>query len=379
MQGTALVPRDNLPPEISPRKVGNSASLSAASAARNLLSEAFPMISFSMNATGIRRRAAVLTAIALALATWSGHPSRIAAHDGQHTALYRVNAGGPSTSGSPTWVSDTSGAPSPYSNVVAASSATFTTSTPINVSDPSIPAGTPAILFQTERYDRPSGADMQWSFPVAPGSYEVRLYFAEIYLTGPGARVFTVAMEGVTVLPNYDIFAEVGKFKGVVKSFTVVADSSLDIVFMAVVENPKINAIEILDPAIRPGELGASPETANFGPVLVGQRSTRTVRLTNLGGTGDPNIDIFNTTIAGVDANLFADNFTDTTVTLTPGQSTTLDVSFAPDSPGAKSASLEIGHSGVIGPLVVPLGGTGATTPAGAWASRAPSAFPRQE
>ena len=49
------------------------------------------------------------------------------------------------------------------------------------------------------------------------------------------------------MLTGYDIVADVGAFTGVMKSFTVTADSSLDIVLGAVVENPKVSAIEILE------------------------------------------------------------------------------------------------------------------------------------
>jgi hypothetical protein len=87
---------------------------------------------------------------------------------------------------------------------------------------------------------------MQWSFPVTPGDYEVRIYFAEIWFTTPGMRIFDVSIEGNLVLNDYDIVADVGAFKGVVKSFVVTADTSLDIVFGHVVENPKLSAIEIM-------------------------------------------------------------------------------------------------------------------------------------
>ena len=64
-----------------------------------------------------------------------------------------------------------------------------------------MPAGTPAALFQTERWDQIAGSEMQWNFPVAPGSYEVRLYFAETYANAQkvGGRVFDVLIEGQTV------------------------------------------------------------------------------------------------------------------------------------------------------------------------------------
>ena len=52
----------------------------------------------------------------------------------------------------------------------------------------------------------------------------------------------------ILVLDNYDIYADVGGFKGVMKSFMVTADSNIDIDFRHVVDAPGINGIEILVP-----------------------------------------------------------------------------------------------------------------------------------
>jgi hypothetical protein len=185
---------------------------------------------------------------------------------------------------------------------------------------------------------------MQWHFPVTAGSYEVRLAFAEIYegAQSVGARVFDVAIEGTTVLDNYDVFANVGGYKGVVKSFTVSSDASLDITFGHVVENPAIKGIEILS-AGAPNQLAASPTSLDFGTTAVGATSSKSLQLTNVGGAGDPSIVIDQTTITGTDAVQFADTFDDAAnVTVAPGASTTISVSFTPASAGAKSATLQI-------------------------------------
>jgi hypothetical protein len=159
---------------------------------------------------------------------------------------YRVNAGGPAATGTPTWSADTSSAPSPYVNAAATGNLTFTTSSAINMTHPSLPSGTPAVLFQSERFDQAGGVDMQWSFPVTAGSYEVRLYFAEIFFTTPGQRVFDVSVEGNLVLNDYDIVADVGALKGVMKSFIVTSDAILNVDFGRVTENPKVSAVEII-------------------------------------------------------------------------------------------------------------------------------------
>jgi hypothetical protein len=235
-------------------------------------------------------------------------------------------------------------------------------------------------LFQTERYDPSAAPEMQWNFPVTAGSYEVRLGFAEIYsgTQSVGARVFDVSIENTVVLDNYDIFADVGSNKAVVKSFSITSDANLDIDFGHVVENPTIKSIEILATG-RTNELSVSPTSLDFGSTAVGTTQSKTVQVTNLGSSGDPSIVIDQTSITGTDAPQFSDTFDDAgNVTLAPGASTTISVSFTPASAGAKSATLQIAHSGTNSPVTVVLTGTGSTL-AGAWESRASSGPARQE
>ena len=163
--------------------------------------------------------------------------------------LYRVNAGGPlvaATDSGPDWSADTSASPSPYSNVVEAASQVFAVTRSIDTSDPSIPPATPMELFQSERWDHPNGVEMQWSFPVTSGTYIVRMYFAEIFFTAPGARTFDVRVEGTLTLDDLDAVALVGADAGMVtETLVAVSDGSLDIDFERVIENPAVKAIEI--------------------------------------------------------------------------------------------------------------------------------------
>ena len=162
--------------------------------------------------------------------------------------LYRVNAGGAALAGTPGWTADSSGSPSVYSNASAAQSKTTSVSNSINMTHASLPAGTPAAMFQTERWDQSGGSEMQWNFAVTPGTYEVRLYFSENYSGAQkiGGRVFDVMIEGQTVLDNYDVYADVGSYKGVMKSFVVTADSNIDIDFQRITQNPAVKGIEII-------------------------------------------------------------------------------------------------------------------------------------
>ncbi|MFN9916881.1 MAG: putative Ig domain-containing protein, partial [Pirellulaceae bacterium] len=76
--------------------------------------------------------------------------------------IHRVNAGGGAISGSSAWEGDTSTAPATYSNAAGAFSMTWSSSAVVDMASPTIPAGTPAAVFQTHRFDRLWGQEMSW-------------------------------------------------------------------------------------------------------------------------------------------------------------------------------------------------------------------------
>lgn len=174
----------------------------------------------------------------------------VAPAGGAGSVLYRVNAGGPAIAGSPGWTADTAAAPSAYTNAAAAYSAAETNTKPIDLSH--VPAGTPAGLFASDRWDPSKGAAMQWNFPVpAPGAYTLNLYFTE---TDPaayrnGLRKFGIEAEGVTLVDRQDIYSEVGKKAGLMKTFTVtVTDGALDVNFIRIQNDPLVSGLEVIGP-----------------------------------------------------------------------------------------------------------------------------------
>lgn len=119
---------------------------------------------------------------------------------------------------------------------------TFRTEEPI--------AGTKeSSIYQTERWSgEPEG--FRYSAEVPNGRYVVSLYFAEVYpgTFARGARVFDVAVEGVTVLDEFDIYALAGANTALERSFLVdVNDERLDIHFKkGALQNPKVNALSVV-------------------------------------------------------------------------------------------------------------------------------------
>lgn len=111
------------------------------------------------------------------------------------------------------------------------------------------------LLYRSERYaDRfmfPSG--FRYTFDgLEPGAYVLKLHFVEASsatIFGPDQRRFDVLVDDAPILNQFDIFAEAGgRRRALVKTFTVnVTGASLVVRFVpGSVQNPKINAIEVL-------------------------------------------------------------------------------------------------------------------------------------
>lgn len=100
-------------------------------------------------------------------------------------------------------------------------------------------------IYLTERYSM-----LGYRFEVPNGNYLVRLHFAETYegITDEGMRLFSVEAEGKTVLKDFDVYKEAeGRNKAIVRSFVVeVSDGVLDIGFVANIQNPEVNGMEVL-------------------------------------------------------------------------------------------------------------------------------------
>jgi endo-1,4-beta-xylanase len=115
-----------------------------------------------------------------------------------------------------------------------------------------ISGNVPPAVFNSERY----GA-MTYTIPNRSGAQKVTLYFAESYLSGPGQRRFSVAINGVKVLSDFDIFAAAGgRNKAVARTLDATANLKGQVViqFIPVTQNPKVDALTVTgSAAIGPG------------------------------------------------------------------------------------------------------------------------------
>ena len=173
---------------------------------------------------------------------------------GETNVLYRVNAGGPlvgSGDAGPDWVAD-DGTDSPYRN----SGSNASGWSPAAAFDSTVPATTPSALFDSERWDPSGDPEMQWAFPVTAGvPLSVNVYFANrcSCTASAGQRVFDMSIDGNQVINDLDLSGQVGNNVATKKSFNITSDGTVDIDFTHVVENPLVNAIEIVRTDTTPG------------------------------------------------------------------------------------------------------------------------------
>lgn len=278
------------------------------------------------------------------------------------SVYYRVNAGGIMLSAldapNQGWEEDTQANQAPYHNT-----GNKTNGYAITNMDATVPNSTPLSIFQSGRWDMTAAPEMEWDFPVpANGDYEIRLYFVDGFsgTSNPGNRDFSVEIEGIMVLPNYDIVADVGHMIGTMKSFTqTVADGNIDInFFVGSKGTPLVNGIEILGATAIGGNtksLGLSSSAIHFFSTDVD--STSLPMMDTLFNTGNSLLTITSATLTGSDASMFSHDLS-TPLSIAGGANLPFNISFSPTSIGSKSASLELVHDGDnLSPVVIALTG----------------------
>ncbi|MDX1992187.1 MAG: choice-of-anchor D domain-containing protein [bacterium] len=112
--------------------------------------------------------------------------------------------------------------------------------------------------------------------------------------------------------------------------------------------------------------LQVNPSALNFGSFTLPAEGIseanalppQTVTLTYVGNTGDPALTVSGVALAGANPESFTHNFT-APFTLNVGDSAVLGVAFIATTPGDKTATLQIAHSGANGPVTnIALSGT---------------------
>lgn len=199
-----------------------------------------------------------------------------------------IDAGGAATGA---WAADTAAAPSSF--LTAGSAAEVAVwPTVVDLTDPSVPAGTPQTVMQSERYT--AGPTLGYTIPVAAGQSIIHLYFSENYVPAQvvGGRVMTVTINGTVVDAALDVFALVGAYKAIVRTYTVTTPGSVQIQITATGNAPHVQGIYVVPPvgtAPGGGLGGLAAIQAGFGmyPGDQGLESSK-VALFKAGGNGGP-------------------------------------------------------------------------------------------
>lgn len=318
-----------------------------------------------------------------------------------NVVVHRINLGGPAVTDAAgrQWSADTSSRASLHG---MGSSSTYSVDATVSIDDAAIPNATPAAVFESTRWSGDRSTGLNWNFPVSPGDHEVRLYFAEIW---PGAfsrdaRRFDVLIENLQVESGIDIHAAAGSRQAMVRSYRVSSDAHLSVSLRHVIQNPALNAIEIVrlgsaGSETDPGSQADDDQTAggvetdddtssgqggsdagsgssadsntdsdsgtdsdstagtgrvailaestldmDFGTVQVGSDMRRTLTLSN---TGNESLAIREITVQGASSSVFEVAVPESR-TIAPGGALMLDVTYRPREPGDSEAVLAISH-----------------------------------
>lgn len=225
------------------------------------------VIPLTFNPTGM---AGVKTANLLIHHTGVNSPLSIpltAIVDEEFQALLRINAGGPkvnSTDGGPDWLADDGVNSSPLFNVNTGKSASFNLL--YEDKDDSIADYIDKVvfdaLFASERWDPAGGDEMEYSFPLENANYIVKLYLGNGYpgTANVASRIYDITIEDNTVMNDLDLVQRFGHESGGMLEYRVsVEDGELNLLFTHAIENPLVNAIEILSISDRVQELRLNP------------------------------------------------------------------------------------------------------------------------
>ena len=102
------------------------------------------------------------------------------------------------------------------------------------------------VLYQTYLSSTGDFNVISYDVPLANGTYQVRLHFAEMYWPAIGNRVFSIDIENARRLTNFDIYREVGPRAALVKDYEVnVADGVLNLKFTPTADRLSLAGVEI--------------------------------------------------------------------------------------------------------------------------------------
>ncbi|MFB6228520.1 MAG: choice-of-anchor D domain-containing protein, partial [Halobacteriales archaeon] len=159
------------------------------------------------------------------------------------------------------------------------------------------------------------------------------LNISSVGISGPDTGAFSVVSEGSdTVAPGEETTIEVEFAPGSEGDFS----AQLDIGSNDTDESVDLSGTG--EAAVRTPSIAVDPDQIDFGEVNVNDTATESVTVTN---EGNATLAISSVGISGADAGAFS-VVSEGSDTVAPGETTTIEVEFAPDSAGDFSAQLDI-------------------------------------
>ena len=194
---------------------------------------------------------------------------------GRGAQVVRMNAGGREIDDSPAWTDDRA-----FLDTVGAA-AVDDGGLLISLAHPSIPAGVPDVLFQSARVGETSS--LGYVFPVDPGMYEVRLFFAELAdaVTSP---LLDVTVDGDAVVDRLNVADVAGAGAGVMVPIVVTSSfDTISVEIRSLLGSPWVNAIEIVDISQSSGPQLEAPADIALGPVQMPATVSEDLAVGNVG------------------------------------------------------------------------------------------------
>ena len=210
--------------------------------------------------------------------------------------VVRISAGSPtiinSTDAGPDWESNPSEGAYNSGSYSVNTGKIFASSFQYSNRDNSIPDYIDEVtfngLFNSERYDSSSAPEMEFSIPVTNGNYTVNLYLGNSFegTNQTGNRIYDIFIEGNLVQDNLDLITRFGhQVAGMLSYPASVDDGILNISFGHEVENPLINAIEVIQVSLTGNQ---PPNAVASASVLTGETPLN-VDFTGTASTDDNN------------------------------------------------------------------------------------------
>ena len=218
-------------------------------------------------------------------------------------------------------------------------------------------------LYQTERYN--PGGILEYQFAAPNGSYQVKLKFSENWVTGPGQRLLNIMINGQGVAQNFDIYALAGGgFTAYDATFAVsVTNNIIDIQLVPVIQNAKINAIEITSSGTAGPATISGAVTNLAGTAVSGATVSYSGGSTTTAANG--NYQLANVPAGSVSINVTAPGYQSATQRLTVAANSTVTQNFVlASATGTVSGTVTNSAGGAISGATVAYRGGSTTTAA---------------